>query len=285
MSTKSESPPAPPDADTDEPTEPDAPPPPPTGLAGWPLLAVRVGVVCAVVAAWQLSSDRLLDSFFIGNPWLIAGVLWEWISTGYIVEHLLVTLQEAALGFLLGASSGIIVGYLIGRYATLAKILDPIISGLNALPRLALAPLFVVWFGIGIEMKTVLGGVIVFFLVFYNTAHGVRDVDRELQDVVRVLGAGRRDLVWKVIVPSALPSVYVGLRMALPYSLVGAVVGEIVAANRGLGWLISYSAGQFNTNGVFASLIILMMVAVGLNAVLSMTERRTLRWRPSLAGA
>ncbi|MGH3758934.1 ABC transporter permease [Actinophytocola sp.] len=262
----------------------DLPPPPTVGLAGWRLLAVRMLVIAAVLASWQFASGRWIDPFFVGSPTAIGARLWEWVSTGYIFSHLLITLQEAALGFLAGASAGIIVGYLLGRYVPLAKILDPIVSALNALPRLALAPLFVVWFGIDIEMKMVLGGVIVFFLVFYNTAHGVRDVDQELQDVVRVLGANQRHLVWKVIVPSALPSIYVGLRMALPYSLVGAVVGEIVAANRGLGWLISYSAGQFDTNGVFASLVILMIVAVALNAVLGMTQRRALKWRPALVG-
>ncbi|MPZ86358.1 MAG: ABC transporter permease subunit [Actinophytocola sp.] len=262
----------------------DLPPPPSVGLAGWRLLAVRTLVIAAVLAVWQLASGRWIDPFFVGSPTAIGERLWEWVSTGYIFSHLLITLQEAALGFLLGATSGIVLGYLLGRYVSLAKILDPIVSALNALPRLALAPLFVVWFGIDIEMKMVLGGVIVFFLVFYNTAHGVRDVDEELQDVVRVLGANQRHLVWKVIVPSALPSIYVGLRMALPYSLVGAVVGEIVAANRGLGWLISYSAGQFDTNGVFASLVILMIVAMALNAVLSMTQRRALKWRPGLVG-
>lgn len=262
----------------------DLPPPPSTGLSGWRLLAVRTLVIAAVLAVWQFSSGRWIDPFFVGSPVAIGERLWEWVSTGYVFSHLLITLQEAALGFLLGATGGIVLGYLLGRYALLAKILDPIVSALNALPRLALAPLFVVWFGIDIEMKMVLGGVIVFFLVFYNTAHGVRDVDEELQDVVRVLGASQRHLVWKVIVPSALPSIYVGLRMALPYSLVGAVVGEIVAANRGLGWLISYSAGQFDTNGVFASLVILMIVAMALNAVLGMTQRRALKWRPGLVG-
>lgn len=258
-------------------------PPPPRGLHGARLLTLRLAVIAGLVGLWQLSSGWLVDAFFIGEPVLVAVRLWDWFSTGFIYEHLVVTLYEAALGFALGASSGIVVGYLFGRNQTIALIFDPILSALNALPKLALAPLFVVWFGIGVPMKMWMGAVIVFFLVVYNTYHGVRDADRDLQDALRVFGADRRDILRRVILPSSLPVIYVGLRIAVPFSLVGAVVGEIVAANRGLGWLITYAAGQFDTNAVFAGLFVLMVVAVVLNELLSVIERHTLRWKPSTA--
>lgn len=255
--------------------------PPPSSLGGWRLLLLRIGAISAIFIVWQIASDRYVDSFFIGEPRLIGRVIWDWFSTGYIYPHLMVTLQETVLGFLFGAGSGVIVGFLLGRVVVLSKIVDPIIAALYALPRLALAPLFVLWFGIGLSMKVAVATVIVFFLVFYNTFHGVRDVDRDLQDVVRVLGATRRQLLWRVVLPSSLPMIYVGLRLAVPYSLIGAVVGEIVAANRGLGWLITFSAGQFNTNAVFAALIVLMTVALLMNLILVATERHALRWKPS----
>lgn len=256
--------------------------PPPGEYTSMKLWTVRLLTLGIVFTSWEAVSGRLVQELFIGKPTEIAVVLWEWLSSGFIFEHLFVTLQETALGFIFGSLAGIGVGFLLGRFVFLGRAFDPIISALYALPKLALAPLFVLWFGIGLSMKIAMGAVIVFFLVFYNTFHGVRDVDADLIDVSRVLGANRREVLRKVVLPSSLPMIYVGLRMAVPYSLIGAVVGEIIAANRGLGWLIAFSAGQFRTNDVFAGLIILMVLAVGMNIMLSTSERYSLRWKPSV---
>jgi NitT/TauT family transport system permease protein len=183
------------------------------------------------------------------------------------------------LGLLFGATSGIAAGFVLGLSPTLARIFDPLIMAMYALPKLALAPLFVLWFGIGIVMKTVLTAVIVFFLVFYNTYAGVRDRDAELIDVLKVMGAERHHIIRKIVLPGAMSFVYVGLKLAIPYSLVGAIIGEIIASNRGLGYMLMSSAGAFNTKGVFAVLFVLTLISTFLNAVLNKTEEHVLRWK------
>jgi NitT/TauT family transport system permease protein len=246
------------------------------------VFAMRILLVTAFLAFWQIYVDVTDSRFWFSAPSEIWGQLTDWISSGYLQQHLWITVQEMLLGLLFGASTGIIAGFILGLSPTLARILDPIIMALYSLPKLALAPLFVLWFGIGIVMKTVLTATIVFFLVFYNTYAGVRDRDAELIDVLRVMGARRHHVIRKVVLPGAMSYVYVGLKLAIPYALIGAVIGEIIASNRGLGFVLMSSAGAFNTKGIFAVLFVLMVISSILNTVLNRTEERVLRWK--LAG-
>ena len=241
--------------------------------------AARIGIIVAVLGLWHYSSGRWIREFYISTPGAVFGRLAEWIGTGEIWYHLEVTLQETMLGFLFGALAGFVVGLLLGRIAFLAEVLSPFIVAINSLPKIALAPLLILWFGIGLLMKVVLSVIIVFFLVFYNTFTGVRDVDRDLIDIVRTMGGSQRHILTKIVIPSALLWVFTGLRISIPYALIGAVVGEIFASNRGIGYLINASSTQFDTAGVFAGLIVLTAVSMTLSGILTRVEKRMFRWR------
>lgn len=234
-----------------------------------------------IVTAWEsLALVREGLAFFISRPSDIAGRLVEWtITSNELVFHLQATLQHMFFGFLLGASAGILAGIVLGLAPHLGAVLDPFITGLYSLPRIALAPLFVLWFGIGPLMKIALAGTIVFFLVFWNTYAGIRARDEELLDVLRVMGASTSEVVTRVLLPGSLSYIYVGLKISVPYALVGAVVGEMIASNRGMGWLLLATAGQFDVAGLFAGLVTLMLVASVFNEVLGRTERRFMKWR------
>jgi NitT/TauT family transport system permease protein len=249
-----------------------------TPLSALWLQVYRLLLLIALLGAWEIASGYV-GEFWISKPSLIAARLVEWIGSGFILTHLSVTLQETALGFILGAGSGIVAGFVLGANPFLGKLTDPFVTAIYSLPKVALAPLFVLWFGIGMEMKVVLAATIVFFLVFYNTYAGVRDVERELLDVLRVMGARQRHLLLKVVLPGSLHWIYVGLKLSVPYALIGAVVGELVASSRGLGYLLQYSAGQFDTTGLMTTLFILMVLAMIMNEVLNRSEAVLLRWK------
>ncbi len=158
--------------------------------------------------------------------------------------------------------------------------LDPFIIAVYSIPKVALAPLFLVWFGIGIGMKIILAAVTVLFIVFFNTLAGVRNVDRDLVDAVWLMGARPRDILFKVVIPSAMGWALTGVRIAIPYALIGAIIGELIASNRGIGYLISSAASQYDTAGVFAALIVLTILAIVLNAIVDAIDRRLSRWKP-----
>jgi NitT/TauT family transport system permease protein len=243
------------------------------------LVLARIVVFGGLLALWEVASGRWIDTFFVGRPTEIALRLITWIGDGTYLYHLEITVREALLGFAIGASLGLIVGLAMGSSSYLSGILEPLIMSLYSLPKVAFIPLLIVWFGIRIESKIALAALLVFFLVLFSTLNGVREVDRELMNAVRVMGADRRALYTKVIIPSALNSIFAGLRISLPQALVGAVVGELWAAGRGIGFLIGYTGSQFDVNGTFAALLGLLAVSLILSGGLGVVERRVLRWR------
>ncbi len=233
----------------------------------------------AVLLAWQGASGRLVDNFFISNPIDVATRLWDWIRNGSIFWHIWATVYATTLGFFIGAVGGAILGIWLGLSPFASRLLNPYLNALNALPKVALAPLFVLWFGLGIESKVALAAVLVLFLVFLNTYAGVREVDQDLIDGARLMRASRRQVIFKVVIPSAMSWVFAGLKISVPYALIGAVLGEMIAANRGLGYLVQYSGAQFDTAGVFAVLIVIALLAVALNYVVDVAQGRIERWR------
>ena len=241
--------------------------------------ALRGLFLVAILLGWQLASGRLVSEFFVSKPSAIIATLLEWISDGSLFFHAAITATEAFAGFALGSAAGIVAGTLLGRAQLLAEIVEPFIMAFYSLPKVALAPLFVLWFGIGIEMKIVLTAAVVFFLVFLNTYTGVRSVSRELVTILRLMGASERHVLTKVVIPSAITWVFAGLRISVPYALIGAIVGELVASNRGLGFLLSSSAGQFQTAGVFAALFAIVALAFILNLVVKFAEKRLMVWK------
>ena len=240
-------------------------------------LICQLVILAILLIAWESISGTWVRAFYISKPSLIAMRAWGWIVSGDLWHHLEVTLEETLIGFFFGALSGFIVGLILGRSPFIARVFNPFIVAVNSLPKVALAPLFILWFGIGLLMKVILAVVIVFFLVFYNTYTGVQAVDDDLVNIVRTMGAKRRHVILKVMIPSALLWVFTGLRISIPYALIGAVVGEVFASNAGIGYLINSSATQFDTAGVFAGLVILTILAAGFTGLLGWVEKHSLR--------
>lgn len=244
------------------------------------LLFTQILIAAAFLSTWQiLVTTGKLDKFFFSRPSDIAARIVTWLRTGSIWPHLLVTLEEAALAFAIGAGAGILCGFALARSPRLAALADPFIRVLNALPRVVLAPIFLLWFGLGIWSKVALGVTVVFFIVFFNTHQGVRDVDKSIVDNARMLGASEWQLTRHVLIPSALTWVFSSLHISIGFAVIAVVVGEYLGASRGVGYLISQAEGVFDTTGVFAGMAVLsasvLLVGLGVNRL----ERWLLRWK------
>jgi sulfonate transport system permease protein len=244
------------------------------------LLAWRVAFGVAVLGLWELAAGRLVDPFWVSSPLRIAAHLVGWVREGTLFGHLLVTLRETFLGFALGSLVGIAVGVALARLDFVARVLDPFIVAVNGIPRVALAPLFIIWFGIGELSKVVLASTLTFFLTFYATFSGLRAVEPALQAVARVMGASERQIFLKVDLPAASPWIVSALKVGVPFSLIGAIIGEFMAASRGLGYMIQLDTNQFDTTGAAAGILVLMLCVMLFNGVLNRLERYVLRWRP-----
>jgi len=243
------------------------------------LAAIRIALLAVFLTVWELAAGRVVPEFFISRPVAILRKLSEWVMDGSFFYHAGITAAEALMGFLLGATVGLAVGVLLGRSRVLAEVLDPFIMAFYSLPKVALAPLFILWIGIGMSMKVILTATIVFFLVFLNTYSGVRNVSQELVAIVKLMGATERHILSKVVLPSALTWVFAGLRISVPYALIGAIVGELMASNKGLGALLVAAQGQFDTAGVFAALIGITALSYLLNMAVKFAERKSMRWK------
>jgi len=244
------------------------------------VLAWQIAIGALSVILWQwLVSVRVLDPFFVSRPSDIGRRIATWLVTGTIWRHLAATLQEAFLGLVLGAVLGIVAGFVLGRSPLLARICDPYIAMLNAIPRVVLAPIFLLWFGLGIWSKVALAVTLVFFVMFFSTYQGVRDADPVLVDNVRMLGATERQLMRHVLVPSALTWIFSSLHTSLGFAMVGAVVGEYLGSARGLGYIIQQAEGTFDTTGVFAGMVVLGLVVVVVSIGVTRLERWLLRWK------
>jgi NitT/TauT family transport system permease protein len=245
---------------------------------------LRVVVLVVVFGAWELLATYVIDPFYYSKPSLIVARLWEWFtvgtSKGSIWSNLGVTLQEAVYGFLLGAVLGVVLGILFGRARLLAEVLAPFVQALNAVPRIVLAALFIIWFGLGLESKVATALVLVFFPVFFNAFQGAREVDRNLVDNARILGASRWQVMRSIVVPSATSWILASLHTAFGFALIGAIVGEYAGASKGVGLLISTAQGTFDAAGIYAGMILSTVLALLAELILGAAERRLLRWRP-----
>ena len=234
----------------------------------------------AVLAFWELASGRLLDTFFISKPSLVAGFLWQSILNGTLARDISVTMRETVIGYVIGAPLAVLCGFLLAQAPRVAAVLNPYILALYGVPRIALAPLFLVWFGIGENSKIFLALMMTFFLTFVNTYTGIHTVDAGLKNVARVMGASSRQVFWKVVLPAASPWIIAGLRVSIPQALVAAVVGELVMSTAGLGYRIGLSTQTFNITGAMSGVIVLMVIVIVLNLLLDRAEAYLLRWRP-----
>lgn len=245
------------------------------------LVVWQVGILVAGIAAWEVLAARgALDPFFFSRPSQVAARVVQWFASGSIYRHIAVTTQETLGAFFAGAGLGVIFGFFFARSPAVSRVFEPYIKIANALPRIVLAPIFTLWFGLGILSKVVFGVTLVFFIVFFNTYQGVRDVDRSILNNARMLGATERDLVRHVLLPSAMTWILASLHTSVGLALVGAVVGEYLGSARGLGYIIAQAEGVFDTTGVFAGIAVLSVFVLLIDAVVTMIERRTLVWKP-----
>jgi len=245
---------------------------------GW--WAARLATFAAFLLAWQVAVERgLISSFFFSTPKAIGSFLEQYISSGDFAIPVWTTVKETVLAFLLGSLSGMAAGILLASVKPLKMLLAPFLTALNALPRVALAPLFILWFGIGEPSKIYLGASLVFFIVLINTESGILAVEREFLTVARAFGATRLDTLRMVTFPSIVPAIFSGLRVGLIYALLGVVTAEMVAARTGLGQAVVYYSSVFNTAGVLGVLFILALVALSINEVMALVEQRLVRWR------
>jgi NitT/TauT family transport system permease protein len=261
--------------------------PRPGNLRWW-----QAGVLVAVFGLWHLLTtpglvppllfrDDQQAAFFFGEPLKIFGriVRWFFISRD-IYEHLAVTLLETVLAFGLGTVLGLACGLWLALAPLAAAIFDPYIKALNSMPRVILAPIFAVWFGLGVASKVALGITLVFFIVFFNVYQGVREVSPVLLDNARMLGADRRQLLRHVYLPSAMSWVFSSLHTSVGLAFVGAVVGEYLGSARGVGYLILQAEGTFDVNTVFAGIVVLTAFALVLDGLVGRIEKRLMVWQP-----
>lgn len=238
-----------------------------------------------LLAFWQWASGRLIRPIYVSRPTDVSARLYEMFATGEIQPHLAVTAQELVGGYTLGVAAGVACGYVLGRAPRAATVLEPYLMGFYGIPKIALAPLFIIWFGIGMGSKIALAGTMVFFLVFYSVFAGVRAVDPELVNLSRVMGATERQMTRHVFLPAAAPAVLLGMRMAIPYAVIGVIAGEFTSSTRGLGLFINQASSTYDPAGVFAGIVLLLVFVLAAGAGASALERRLLRWRPPLAGS
>lgn len=247
---------------------------------GWGVLWLkRVAALAVLFLLWQLASGSVIRPFFISRPSDIALRLVQWARTGDLTVHLGETFVEMTAGFSGGTVLGVVFGMLLGMFPVLERISNPVNVAINALPKIALAPLFILAFGIGVVSKVMLVISVVVYFVLFNTIAGVRESDRDLLAVMRVMGATRRQLFTKVVAPGAAGRVFAGMKLGVRYALGYAVVGEMLAGNRGIGFLVQRSAGNLDTTGVFAAVVLLMLYGLLLYGLVGWLESFMLRWK------
>ena len=259
-----------------------------------PIWFWQIALLIAIFVLWHIATEPGLippiffdnenrAAFFFGEPTKIFSAIWVWFSGGEIYPHLWVTLQETVLAFVIGTLLGLVVGLWLGLTPIASQILDPYIKGMNAMPRVILAPIFMVWFGLGIWSKVALGVTLVFFIVFFNVYQGVKEVSPVVLNNARMLGANASQLLRYVYLPSATSWVFSSLHTSVGMAFVGAVVGEYLGSAKGVGYLIHQAEGSFDINTVFAGILVLTVFALLLDFAVTFAENRLLKWRPQQA--
>ncbi len=245
------------------------------------LRVLQLALLAAILLVWHWASLNRNVAFFFGRPLEVAQVIGAWfITDAGIYRHLWITLSETVLAFVIGTIGGLGFGLWLGLSRSASALLEPYVTAANSMPRVILAPIFGMWFGLGIWSKVALAVTLVFFIVFFNVYRGVREVSPTLLDNARMLGAGRRQLLRHVYIPSATSWVFSSLHTSVGLAFVGAVVGEYLGSAAGVGYLILQAEGTLDVNTVFAGIVVLTVFALLLDGVVSLVERRLLVWQP-----
>ncbi len=244
------------------------------------LLTLQSGVLVLLLLAWWAASGTLVDPLFLSDPVSVGRVLVQIVVDGTLWWHLEWTLIEMTLGYLLGVVVGLGLAILVTGIPFGAQIVRPLMVGLFAIPKVALAPLIIVWFGIYLVPKVVLAASLVLFIVYFNTVAGIAAVNSNTHDVLRVMGASRFALLTKLVLPSAARYIFTAMRITVPGALIGAIIGEFLSSNRGIGFLIAAASSRYDTARVFAGIVSLLVFVLLLNALISRIERHLARWQP-----
>ncbi|HMP09503.1 ABC transporter permease [Hydrogenophaga sp.] len=245
------------------------------------LLVPHIALVTVVLLAWELAArNGYVDPTFVGQPTGIGQFLWSnmvlshklWIELGW-------TLLGTFVSFVLGSIAAILTGLLFVSMPRLERFMDPYLTAFNAMPRIALAPLFILWFGLGVASKIAIGFSLAFFIVLSSTVAGMRSLNQDHVTLTKTLGASSWQMFSQVTLPSAVPVIFSGLRLGLIYAMLGVVGGEIIAAEHGLGQTLAYLGSTFNMNGVMALLLVLSLLGMSVTWSMTAIERRLLRWQ------
>jgi len=246
--------------------------------SGLAILLTQIGILIAILALWQLGvSDEELPYF--SRPTLVIAKLVELLRGNEIYRHIAVTLTEIGVGYALGALFGLALGFVLGRSRFLSAALQPYIMGLYSIPKIALAPVFIVWLGLGIASKIAVVFLASFFLVFFNTYSGLLSLNEELVSLARLMGASWPQTTVRVILPAAAHQIFLGLKTAVPYAVIGAVIGEYIGSNEGLGYFILYASQTYDAPALFSGIIILVAIVFLANFILNAIEAKVIRWR------
>ncbi len=254
------------------------------------VIAAQLLVAAFVLGLWELAvRTEFADPLLFSSPIrivdrLVTMLSGEVIYGRTIYDHLGSTLQQIFAGYAAGAAVGITLGYLLGRSRLLMRVFEPYILALFSIPKITLAPLFILALGIGLLARVGIVFIEVFFVVFYNTLKGVVEVNEDHVNIARIMGASRYRVARRIIMPSALPSILVGLKVGVPFAMIGAILGEYIASNQGLGWLILYSSNSFDSSGTWSAILFLVATTWALGQILTAIERRVLRWQPQRRG-
>lgn len=245
----------------------------------WQVNLLRIAVGLVILGSWQFGVEGQNVVFF-SKPTLILQRLAEVFVQGKIWEHIRVTATEIVIGYLIGAIVGLTIGALLGRSRFLSDIFQPYIFAFYSIPKIALAPLFIIWLGLGINSKIAVVVLSAFFLVFVNTYAGMQSINEDFVNLARIMGASKSQVIRRVILPAASPFIIIGLKTAVPYAVIGAIIGEFIGSNKGLGYFILYAGQTFDSASLFAGIFLLVAIVFLANQLLSMLETRLLRWQP-----
>lgn len=256
----------------------------------------QLALLALMLGLWHLASRDVQLAFFVGEPVAVLGRVWSWFmpfslapnalfaeglpGNADIYLHLGTTLLETVLAFVIGTGLGLFGGLWLALAPTVSAILDPYIKAANSMPRVILAPIFALWFGLGIWSKVALAVTLVFFVVFFNVYQGVKEVSPVVLANARMLGANQRQLLRTVYLPSATSWVFSSLHTSVGLAFVGAVVGEYLGSARGVGYLILQAEGTFDVNTVFAGIVVLTAFALVLDGIVGRLEKSLMKWQP-----
>lgn len=245
----------------------------------WRTYTDRLIVLVIILAAWQVGSF-LVGPYWLSSPWAVTARFGAQLWSGELIRQGGYTIEETLIGTLVGGVPAVLLPFLLRRHPVMIAILDPFMVGGYGAPKLAFAPLFILWFGIGIESKIALVAGVVFFIVYFNALAGVRSLDPRLVQMAQIAGAGERHVARHIVLPAAVPHILAGFRIAVPYAIGGAIIAELISSNRGLGYLVQTGAMNFDTTSVFSAILAATLIVLAANWLLNAAERTLLRWRP-----